>query len=101
MALFRFLFDSKKSIQKIYDDGALLLDVRTQAEWDAGHINNAIHIPLTELKKRIVELKQLEKPVIAYCKSGVRSARAVTHLKESGITAINGGGCKSLSKIIL
>lgn len=93
MGLLSFFF--KKNTQNIKDfleRDAVILDVRTKREWDEGHIANAIHIPLSNLKDNVDEIKKLNKPVIAHCKSGVRSARATKLLKFYKIDAVNGGG---------
>ena len=74
----------------------MILDVRSQREWDAGHIDNSIHIPINELKNRIEEVKKLNKPIIACCASGVRSAKAAKFLNLHNIEATNGGGWVSL-----
>ncbi len=59
-----------------------LLDVRRQEEWDAGHIEGAIHIPLHELEQRIGELEHLrDQELIVYCRSGNRSAQACMFLE--------------------
>lgn len=53
----------------------VVLDVRTQSEYDSGHINGAILIPHTELDERIEELAGHENhEIIVYCRTGVRSA---------------------------
>ena len=72
--------------------GALILDVRTQREWDKAHIEDAIHIPLNQLHNHVDELKAMKKPMIACCESGVRSAKAAKFLNLVNIDAINGGG---------
>ena len=101
MGLFSFFF--KRNAQKVKDflkRDAIILDVRTQREWEEGHITNAIHIPLSDLKDHIDDLKKLDKPVIAHCKSGGRSARATKLLKFYNIEAINGGGLSDLKLLI-
>lgn len=76
-------------------EDALVLDVREPAEFNSGRIPHAKHIPLGQLDKRIDELtKWKEKPVIAYCQSGNRSASACAALKKAGFTQVhnlNGG----------
>ncbi len=60
----------------------LLLDVRSTAERDAGHIPDSVHIPLPQLRQRQGELPR-DKTIVAYCQSGQRSyfaARLLTHL---------------------
>ena len=69
------------------------LDVRTPGEFAEGHYPGALNIPVDELPRRIEEVKQLETPIIAYCRSGARSAMAVAFLRQQGIdNAVNGGG---------
>ena len=58
-----------------------LLDVRENWEREQQHINGQ-HIPLAELSKRFNEL-QTDKPLVVYCKSGVRSKKAISFLKDS------------------
>jgi rhodanese-related sulfurtransferase len=53
----------------------IILDVRTQQEYDSGYIPNAILIPVGELDGRLGELDKA-KAILVYCKSGVRSAQA-------------------------
>jgi len=97
MGLLSFLFGSKSSqtINYIQKD-AVILDVRTQSEWNAGHIENSIHIPINDLTNRIDEITSLNKPVITCCASGVRSAKAAKILKLKNVDAINGGGWVSV-----
>lgn len=74
---------------------AVVLDIRDQAEFAAGHITDAKHIPLADIEKRIAELNKFKaKPVLVVCQSGVRSAKAVAQLSKAGfeqVKLINGG----------
>ena len=70
-----------------------ILDVRSDKEWTGGHIENAIHIPLGELKRRIKELEK-SSDIIAVCGSGYRSSIAASLLQGSGfrrISSMDGG----------
>ena len=97
MGLFSFLFSNKSNQIKDYlQKDSFILDVRTQREWDSGHIEKAIHIPLNELNNRINEIKKLNQPIIACCASGIRSANATKILKLNNIDAINGGSWVNL-----
>ena len=73
---------------------ALLVDVREDDEWAAGHADGAVHIPLGEVPVRLGELGDPtpDRPVYVICRSGGRSARAVAWLAEHDIPAINVGG---------
>lgn len=97
MGFLEFIFGAKKrQVEDYIENGAVILDVRSQREWDAGHIENSIHIPLSDLNNRVEEVKQLNKPVVACCASGVRSAKAAKFLTLNNIDAINGGGWVSV-----
>lgn len=101
MGLLNSLFGIKsKRIHSYLKEEAVMLDVRTLKEYNVDHVKGAVHIPITELKSRIEEVKQLNKPIIAYCRSGVRSAQATSILKANGIDAINGGGIAKVKSIL-
>lgn len=98
MGFLDFIFGSKKrQVDEFLENGAVILDVRSQSEWDAGHIENAVHIPLDQLNNRVDEVKKLNKPVVTCCASGVRSAKAAKFLNLNNIEATNGGGWVSLN----
>jgi NADPH-dependent 2,4-dienoyl-CoA reductase/sulfur reductase-like enzyme/rhodanese-related sulfurtransferase len=63
-----------------------ILDTRTQAEYDAWHIPEAVLVPYTELRERLEELPR-DKPVWTYCRSGFRSYIAYCVLRQSGFDA--------------
>ena len=69
---------------------AVLLDVREQDEWDAGHAERATHLPLSDLPERLGDLP--EDQVYVICRSGGRSARATAWLNQNGFTAVNVDG---------
>ncbi|MCK8480826.1 rhodanese-like domain-containing protein [Psychroserpens algicola] len=97
MGFLSFIFGAKKrQVEQYIENGAIILDVRTQREWDQGHVEGSVHIPLNELNNRVGEVKALNKPIIACCESGVRSAKAVKFLNLNNIDAINGGGWVSV-----
>jgi rhodanese-related sulfurtransferase len=67
--------------------GAQLLDVRTDREWEAGHIEGAAHIDLPDLPARVGELDG-DRPVVVYCRTGNRSEMAVAALAAAGYDAV-------------
>lgn len=70
-------------------DGYIILDVRTQEEYDQGHIPGAIVIPDTEVKARAEEtLLDKNQVILVYCRSGRRSKNAAQILAELGYTNI-------------
>jgi rhodanese-related sulfurtransferase len=80
--------DSLETVQKnLNDDKAQLVDVREQVEWDAGHVQGAIHLPMSEMNNeaRLAEMvKRLDKkkPVYTYCKAGVRALNSAEFLEQ-------------------
>lgn len=78
-----------KAAKSMSDQGALLLDVREPDEYAAVHAVNAKLIPLGEVGARLKEIEAYkDKPVAVICRSGRRSAQAVSLLKESGFTQV-------------
>ncbi len=75
--------------------GAQIIDVRTPAEFNNGHIKNSINIPLQQLQSEMKKF-DLKKPIITCCASGMRSASAKSILEQNGFDAYNGGGWSSL-----
>ncbi len=70
--------------------GALVLDVREPAEFEAGHLPRARHIPLGELARRVDEIAKFkETPVIVTCRSGARSGSACRTLRNAGFTNVH------------
>ncbi|OJU84544.1 MAG: hypothetical protein BGO11_13280 [Solirubrobacterales bacterium 70-9] len=67
-------------------DGAQLIDVRADHEWETGHLPGATHIALPDLPARVGEIDK-GKPVILYCRGGNRSTMATVALAEAGYDA--------------
>ena len=86
------------------DSTVFLLDVRTEPEFDGelGHVPGSVLIPLADLEVRLEELKPYEdREIIVICRSGNRSGRATTLLRENGFNAFNmTGGMREWNKMI-
>lgn len=91
-------FKPKNDLKLLVQQGAIVVDVRSAAEFAGGHVNGARNISLELVKSRTKELQQLNKPVITCCLSGARSAMAARILQSAGIAAYNGGAWHSLQK---
>lgn len=76
-------------------DGANLIDVRTPEEFAAGHLEGAVNIPVDQLGSRLKEVGPGTTPVVVYCRSGARSARAVRTLRAAGFEAVHDLGAMS------
>jgi rhodanese-related sulfurtransferase len=80
------------------DTMIFLLDVRTSEEYQSatGHLTEALLIPVQELEDRIKELEPYRtKTIVVYCRTGKRSARAVSILRREGFSALNMAGGKT------
>jgi rhodanese-related sulfurtransferase len=73
------------------ESGALLLDVRNDDEWTAGHAPGAQYVTLRELPARTGELPT-DRKIVAVCRVGGRSAKAVELLAAQGFDAVNLAG---------
>lgn len=94
------LFKSKTDFANLLKEGAVIVDVRTIGEYQAGHINGSKNIPLDMIKKEVENLKKLKKPVITVCRSGNRSGMAKSILASAGVEVYNGGAWNSLNQQI-
>jgi rhodanese-related sulfurtransferase len=76
----------------LIDGGAQLIDVRTDVEYEAGHIAGSRHIPLADVQREATTLDK-QKPVVLYCRAGNRSGPAADAFAASGWDAhsIEGG----------
>jgi rhodanese-related sulfurtransferase len=72
----------------------VLLDVRENDEWAAGHAPGAVHIPIGQIQQRIDELATLlpDRPVRVICRSGGRSGRVTAYLHQAGWQVLNVDG---------
>jgi rhodanese-related sulfurtransferase len=78
---------SRDAARKLLDEGAQLLDVRADHEWEAGRIADAAHVPLPELPQRLGEIDK-DRPVVVYCRGGNRSSMATDALTDAGYEAV-------------
>lgn len=69
--------------QNLVEQGAVLLDVRSRPEWDAGHVPGATHLPLHEVIDHGIAVVA-GRPVVVICRSGGRSANAARQLSRLG-----------------
>jgi len=77
---------SKEVTLLINREPAMLVDVRSEADFRAGHITNAINIPLDQIEVQINKItSNSKKNIIVYCQKGVRSAQAFRLLNKLGL----------------
>ena len=80
---------SPEAAQAYLKKGALVIDVRTSAEFSAGHLQNAINIPLQQIESGSpLPLKDKNQVLLLHCQSGMRSAKATKLLSGMGYTNV-------------
>ena len=79
---------------------ATLIDVRSSAEFETGHLKNAINIPHTEIGEKIAKhVTQKDAKIVLYCRKGGRAEKALKVLKKLGYTKVtNAGGYGDIKK---
>ena len=78
---------------------SILLDVRTEEEYADGHIRGSVNVPLQKIEGILEKVTDPRKVIYVYCRSGVRSEKAVTILKQMGYAnAIDIGGILAFRK---
>lgn len=88
--------------RKLIAQGALVLDVRTPDEYAAGHLEQALNMPVDNIPDRLSQISSLlgddkSRPIVVYCSAGGRAARAKRTLEAAGYThVVNGGGYDDL-----
>jgi phage shock protein E len=88
----------KIDLGELIAKGAKIIDVRSVGEFQGGHLNNSINIPLDKLRENLSKLDKYH-VIITCCASGMRSASAKSILKSNGFVEVhNGGGWTNLRK---
>ena len=94
-------FGPKVDYAALMKQGAVIIDVRSKAEFAGGHIKKSINIPVNELGSNLSKLANKNLPIITCCASGMRSASAKGLLKSKGYNEVyNGGSWMSLQNKI-
>ncbi len=81
---------ARSAIPGLLNRGAVIVDVRTEAEYNGAHRPGSINIPLNQFDSRCSELKK-DVPVILCCASGARSGIAAGVLRAKGFEVLNAG----------
>lgn len=98
LAFLKKRFKSRADIPKLVKHGAIIIDVRTKSEFQAGHIRGLQNIPLDTIKEEATTLKNLNKPIVTVCRSGNRSGIAKSILSVAGVEVYNGGAWTNLKR---
>ena len=98
--IFRFFNNLKKrnSIKEFINDNAIIIDVRSESEFNSGHIKNSINIPLKDLMYNIKDLNKEDK-YITVCAMGMRAESARKFFHKKGYKVVNGGSWSDLKEL--
>jgi phage shock protein E len=90
--------EAAKKAWPMIESGALLVDVRSKAEFDKGHLDGAIHIDWDKTDALMQAIgMNTQRPVVFYCRSGNRAGKSIVELKTRGYTNIfNATGLEAL-----
>jgi phage shock protein E len=93
----QFIFRSRGTEARrwVAQESALLLDVRSEGEFAAGHLPGAVNVPVTQLAAKLDTLGDKGRPVVVYCASGMRSTRAASLLRDAGFSRVLNLGAMS------
>ncbi len=76
----------------------IVIDVRRPEEFNSGHANGSINIPLQEMENRLDEIRKITQPIVVVCGGGTRNVKAFELLKSHGIESEKGGGWKDVEQ---
>ncbi len=100
--IFKSLFgagSSNEALINALNDDAFLVDVRTPAEFSAGHVKGSVNIPLNNIPNKLNSFKN-KKHIVVFCRSGNRSSQAKSILEQNGFNnVINGGTWQKIKQL--
>ena len=76
-----------------------IIDVRTPAEFQGGHVAGSINIPVNEIMTKVEDIREMNGPLVLCCASGNRSGMAVHLLTAEGIECENGGSWLDVNRL--
>lgn len=81
------LVSFEKAKEMIEEQSIILIDVRSESEYNSMHLKNAVNIPVSDIEKKIFIYEQT-KPLMVYCSTGTRSKSAIIILNRLGYNNI-------------
>ena len=91
VAMTRSRFHARTSMEP-FDANTTYIDVRTHPEWQQNHVENALHIELTDLQRGKLPDVPKDAPIAVYCRSGHRARLALDILNKRGFTNVRNAG---------
>ena len=94
-------FNNRKktnNIKEFIDDNAVIIDVRSESEFNSGNLEGSVNVPLKDLMYRVNEFEK-EKKYITVCTVGMRAESAKKFFKKRGYQVVNGGRWSNLKDL--
>ena len=86
------------NIKEFIDDNAVIIDVRSESEFNSGNLVGSVNVPLKDLMYRVNEFEK-EKKYITVCTVGMRAESAKKFFKKRGFQVVNGGRWSTLKDL--
>jgi len=102
MGLFNQLFSKnpENELKAIVQGGAFLVDVRSPGDFQAGHVDGSVNIPLDAIQANLSRFRGKDH-IVVFCQSGLRSALACSLLEKNGIKSVlNGGSWTNIERLL-
>ena len=92
MSLLSILGLGNAKLKEALRRGAIVIDIRTAAEFDRGKVNDSINIPVDRININLKRIVQMKRPIIICSNSDSENERVIDVLKANGVTEIYNGG---------
>ena len=86
------------NIKEFIDNNAVIIDVRSESEFNSGNLEGSVNVPLKDLMYRVNEFKK-DKKYITVCTVGMRAESAKKFFKKRGYQVVNGGRWSNLKNL--
>tara|TARA_B100000925_G_scaffold135873_1_gene101606 strand:- start:624 stop:992 length:369 start_codon:yes stop_codon:yes gene_type:complete len=86
------------NIKEFIDNNAVIIDVRSESEFNSGNLEGSVNVPLKDLMYRVNEFKK-DKKYITVCTVGMRAESAKKFFKKRGFQVVNGGRWSTLKDL--
>ena len=86
------------NIKEFIDNNAVIIDVRSESEFNSGNIEGSVNVPLKDLMYRVNEFEK-DKKYITVCTVGMRAESAKKFFKKRGFQVVNGGRWSTLKDL--
>ena len=98
LIVIKYAKGNTKNYKELLNQGAIIIDVRTESEYKSGHVKNSINVPLKDLTYRINEFDKKDN-IVTVCTAGIRAESAKNFFESRGYNVANGGRWTNLKDL--